>query len=403
MVIPFFSEQLANINAIRSTIAIESTLDSAPEKITIKNNSLCFDKNTIVDFDAFNVQLDPRVLTITSTPTTTPSTTDNNNNIQEYDIKLVVSKPIGSNKKYDDDLKTCWTAKELQHFQGLSCRSCHQMITSVNEFQSKDLPSEHWYELVECWICHEAKPEEHRSRMQPITARSKMVLVGGTYLLLHPQDLLTDSFTVDDISNIKWDTGLSKKWIPIHCTKCQEPLGEGQYEQNQEGETSLLATKFYKYCISILPMEQQQPLPTFMEFLLYDLFDAAKAHATYRFIIQGRKTKQIYALLWLFNWDTHIIYNRGFLDKNTSNDIYREHVMKVLYIDCTQEKNDNKKRIELWSNDKTTDHLIYPESCCELLLKSLEQSTKLVPPSARLMNNPAMTLLHNFSVGFIKR
>ena len=77
--------------------------------------------------------------------------------------------------------------------------------------------------------------------------------------------------------------------------------------------------------------------------------------------------------------------------------------MKVLYIDCTQEKNDNKKRIELWSNDKTTDHLIDPESCCELLLKSLEQSTKLVPPSARIMNNPAMTLLHNFSVGFIKR
>ena len=51
-------------------------------------------------------------------------------------------------------------------------------------------------------------------------------------------------------------------------------------------------------------MEQQQQqqqqlssLPTFMEFLLYDLFDAAKAHATYRFIIQGRKTKQVYALV----------------------------------------------------------------------------------------------------------
>ena len=47
-------------------------------------------------------------------------------------------------------------------------------------------------------------------------------------------------------------------------------------------------------------MEQQQSLPTFMEFLLYDLFDAAKAHATYRFIIHGRKTKQIYALVIFF-------------------------------------------------------------------------------------------------------
>ena len=77
--------------------------------------------------------------------------------------------------------------------------------------------------------------------------------------------------------------------------------------------------------------------------------------------------------------------------------------MKVFYIGCTQEKNDNKECIEIWSKDKTTDHLIYPESCCELLLKTLEQSTKLVPPSARIMDNPAMTLLHNFSIGFIKR
>ena len=198
MVIPFFSEQLANINAIRSTIATESNSGSVPEKLTIKRNALCFDNNPIVDFDAFNVQLDPRVLTITSTPTT-----NNNSNTQEYDIKLAVSKPVGNNNKYDDDLKTSWTAKELEHLQGLSCRSCQQLITSTNEFQSKDLPSEHWYELVECWICHEAKPEEHRSRMQPISARPNMVLVGGTYLLLHPRDLLTNSLTADDISNIK--------------------------------------------------------------------------------------------------------------------------------------------------------------------------------------------------------
>ncbi|KAI9263189.1 Aldehyde/histidinol dehydrogenase [Phascolomyces articulosus] len=388
--------RLANINAIRSTIAVEST-SLTPEKLAIKHNALCYKGNVIVDFNAFDVQLDPRVLTITPATST---------NTQEYDIKLVLSKPIGSSNKstaHDDDLKTRWTARELSNMQGLACGSCQQRITSATEFQAKDLPSEHWYELVECWICHEAKPEEHRARMQPISARPKMVLAGATYLLLHPQDLLLESFTTDDTSNIKWDIGLSKKWISIHCSKCEEPLGEGQYEQKQEGGISLLAAKFYKYCIALLPAEQ--PFPTFLEFLVYDLFDAAKAHATYRFLIQGRKNKRIYALLWLFNWDTHIIYNQGFMDANAPSDIYHERVMKVFYIDCTQKgsASNNDKRIEMWSKDKTADHLIYPESCCELLLETLKHSTKLVPPHARTMNNPAMALIHNFSVGFIKR
>ncbi|KAI9488520.1 HECT-like ubiquitin-conjugating enzyme-binding-domain-containing protein [Zychaea mexicana] len=394
MVIPLFCEQLANINAIRSTIAVESDPPSLSiqDKLVIKRNTLCLNNNVIVDFDAFGVQLNPRVLTIT------PSTP---NNAQEFDVKLVLSKPITTDG--NGDLKTSWPARELENMQGLTCRSCQQRITSATTgFQSKDLPSEHWYELVECWICHEAKPEEHRSRMQPITARPNMVLAGATYMLLHPQNLLLGSFAMDDdASIIKWDTGLSTKWLSIHCTQCQAPLGEGQYEQKEDGNISLLATKFYKYCVAVLPAKPI--LPTFLEYLVYDLFDAAKAHATYRFLIQGRKSKRIYALLWLFNWDTHIIYNRGFISTNASDDIYHEHVMKVLYVDCTQEDSNDDRRIDMWSKDKTADHLTYPESCCELLLETLRQSTQIVPPHGRIMNNPAMAALHKFSVGYIRR
>ncbi|KAI8147980.1 HECT-like ubiquitin-conjugating enzyme-binding-domain-containing protein [Fennellomyces sp. T-0311] len=382
MVIPFFSEQLANINAIRATIAVDPAIP-IEQSLTIKRNALCLNDNVIVDFDAFGAHLDPRVLTITL-------------NDQEHDVKLALSKPM---PKGSDDLLTRWTAKELQNMQGLSCRECQQRITSTNQFQSKDLPSEHWYELVECWICHEAKPEEHRARMQPISARAGMVLAGATYVLLHPQDLLPGSFAVDDTSHIKWDAGLSAKWIPFHCTQCEVPLGEGQYERGPDGELSLLAAKFYKYCIAVLPVEA--PLPTFLEFFVYDLFDASKAHATYRFLIQGRQSKRVYALVWLFNVDTNIIYNRGFMDPNASDAVHHERVIKLLYMDCTQD--DKTNQIEMWAKDKTADQLMYPESCCQLLVETLRQSTATMPPAARMMNNPAMTVLHNFSVGFVKR
>ena len=70
-------------------------------------------------------------------------------------------------------------------------------------------------------------------------------------------------------------------------------------------------------------------------------------------------------------------------------------------MDCTQ--GDKASQIETWANDKTADQLMYPESCCQLLVDTLKQSTALMPAAARVMNNPAMAVLHNFSVGFVKR
>lgn len=46
-----------------------------------------------------------------------------------------------------------------------------------------DLPSEHWQELVDCWMCHEEDFTELREG--DLGARLGQALVGGTYLLIH--------------------------------------------------------------------------------------------------------------------------------------------------------------------------------------------------------------------------
>lgn len=81
--------------------------------------------------------------------------------------------------------------------------------------------------------------------------------------------------------------------------------------------------------------------------------------------------------------------------------------MKVIYLDCSFANPDNdehiKKYIALWSNDKSTDHLIYPDNYCQQLVNTLNQSTLILPPFMRKINHPAMVLTKNFSIGFIRR
>lgn len=71
-------------------------------------------------------------------------------------------------------------------------------------------------------------------------------------------------------------------------------MGEGQYKRDEHGTPTLLASKLYKYAVSIA---EQASRPTFMDFLTHDLVSAAKAHATYRFLIQGRKDNKTYTLV----------------------------------------------------------------------------------------------------------
>jgi hypothetical protein len=79
-------------------------------------------------------------------------------------------------------------------------------------------------------------------------------------------------------------------------------------------------------------------------------------------------------------------------------------VIKVMYLDCFNQDNEHtKKYLEMWSRDKTTDHLIYPDNVCEQLVNTLSQSTLLLPSFMRVMNHPAMIFTQNFSIGFIHR
>ncbi|ORY94885.1 HECT-like ubiquitin-conjugating enzyme-binding-domain-containing protein [Syncephalastrum racemosum] len=294
MAVPFFAEHLANIQSIRATLCSAPDYP-VPEKLRIVNQTLTLGSVSVVPFESVGIRVEPTVVGLTHHDTCL------------WDFKLTTRQSLQT----QGDLPAVWSARDLKDTKQIVCRACQQSLAEAPVFQSKDLPSEHWYELVECWICHETKPEEHRARMQPIGARQDMILVGTTYLLLHPDN--TKHLQVDEarLRNVNWDQGLQTRWLPVHCQQCGADIGEGQYKRDENGTPALLASKLYKYAVSI---PSQTSCPVFMDFLTHDLVSAAKAHATYRFLIQGRKDNKTYALMWLFNWDTNIIYNHGFQD-----------------------------------------------------------------------------------------
>ncbi|KAG2231749.1 HECT-like ubiquitin-conjugating enzyme-binding-domain-containing protein [Thamnidium elegans] len=399
--IPFYAEELGNINVLRASISTHASCNVS-ETIKVKNNALFLNNQMVIDLSPVGISITADNLVVTQV-TAKPDA----NGLVPWEIKLHLATPPGPLRSQQAEVKEWWTSKLLlggnsTSKKGIHCQNCQvSLLDDAIDYKIKDLPSEHWYELVECWICHETKPEEHQARMRPILARPNALLVGTSYFLIHPDNIVKDIIEPDVIvsNRTNWDRGTFTKWIAVNCSSCHHVVGEGQYCKENE-KMVLLAVKLFKYCISIVPSLNEQP--QFTDYLVSDLINTAKIHATHRFLIQGRQSQNIYALIWLFNWDTNIIYNNGYTGKDTTC-LNRDKVMKVIYLDCTKDNEHTRKNIGLWSNDKSTDHLIYPDNVCRDLVTKLNQSTLILPDFMRKMDHPAMIFTRDFSIGFIHR
>jgi hypothetical protein len=54
----------------------------------------------------------------------------------------------------DVDNDTPWPASSLSSETRIACRSCRQILVEQGERRWKDLPREHWAELMDLWHCH---------------------------------------------------------------------------------------------------------------------------------------------------------------------------------------------------------------------------------------------------------
>jgi len=223
--IPFFAEELGNINVLRATIATESTCDAA-ECLQVKDSVLVLQDQVVADLKSIDIAVSTQHLVVAqpndSSAAASSQLDGNDDALVPWEVKLSLLKPPASLRSQQNDVKEWWTSKLLLQQsleKQMRCRHCAQgLLDAAIEYKIKDLPSEHWYELVECWICHETKPEEHQARMKPILARPHVLLVGTTYFLIHPENIVKDALQVDSVVSKRSNVSIRALFStsPIH-------------------------------------------------------------------------------------------------------------------------------------------------------------------------------------------
>ncbi|KAF9325529.1 hypothetical protein BG006_011010 [Podila minutissima] len=217
-------------------------------------------------------------------------------------------------------------ASQLQGLNNLACGCCGQPLLATLENSNVtgpiqrvvDLPSEHWQELVDCWMCHEEDFTELREG--DLGARSGQALVGGTYLLIHAENVNLSAVVIEQDARI----------------------------------VDMIQVKFHKYMVRFVGQNPATgraldiPQQRFLSYLAAEIFESARHHATYRFIVQDRVHGREMMLLWMLNWDSTILTNQepardatmqwdtslkpDISTKNNRTSHKARKVMKVLYL-----------------------------------------------------------------------
>jgi hypothetical protein len=100
-----------------------------------------------------------------------------------------------------------------------TCASCSlPVVQSSNIDTYRDLPSEHWEELVDAWMCHSDQRlhEQVAKRSRGFWPNPGQALVGGSYILFEESAVVSNNLCSPD------ETKVSVHRLSLHC---EQPPG----------------------------------------------------------------------------------------------------------------------------------------------------------------------------------
>ena len=96
---------------------------------------------------------------------------------------------------------------------GFSCSSCSlPLVRLSSDVTFRDLPSEHWEELVDAWMCHADQQlhEQVIKRSRGFWPEPGRVLVGGSYVLFEESSIVSSNLCSPD------ETRVSRHFVTSH-------------------------------------------------------------------------------------------------------------------------------------------------------------------------------------------
>eukprot|EP00128_Syssomonas_multiformis_P009114 Colp12_sorted_trinity150504_noHs@3496 len=310
--------------------------------------------------------------------------------------------------------KPAYTTHDIYNYKSIKfcCRACGFPISSTEKFNRVlPLPSEHWSELVDCWVCHD---QSHRHMIKEITSKANACLVGESYCLLDKHDIISNNVSCKYEDNDP--KAVKRHWRTLICNRCRSSVGLGLLgPDNQE----LLSVKVFKHCVRTSVYEDYAAETTsrlvtrdafssesLSSFVANQLIANTKTHASYKVVVtdfvEGGGKPRPYMLLWLLSWSSEMQTNAASPSNafpGLPEDSYftapqtLTRAVKVLYKQTVQEDLETLRLRQEWERDEGVCVLELEREACLQLLTYLSASSLSLPPSKRN--------LRGFAVGFL--
>ncbi|KAG9313478.1 HECT-like ubiquitin-conjugating enzyme-binding-domain-containing protein [Chiua virens] len=267
-----------------------------------------------------------------------------------------------------------------------TCSSCSLPLVPVPPARYRDLPSEHWEELIDAWMCHPEGQTLTKTGMHGDDGTGKgnnfgfwptqdEALVGGSYILFNAA--AAGGGNIKSVEERGGNTRLAR------CL-CGAILGR-QHDRRQEDGTVLRMYRLFKYAIRPISTTSQVPKIPMSAFVLHDMLEHVQAHATYRFVLSDEEDEKPRLLIWLFKPRLRISYMLPasvLLPKSGAVD-----ASKVLYkiLGPTTATSDLKDLLNKYPGFPQAEYLFYPMDVCRKLAALLKESTVSYPEGMRTM------------------
>lgn len=244
----------------------------------------------------------------------------------------------------------------------LSCRKCKNTIISDGSIcKSMALPSEHWLELAELWICHpiEGENQAYGVDFKIIKSQAGKLLVSKEYYLVHQSDCTKGS--------------LVDRESLLECAKCLNLIGA--ISKEEEGY------RLFKYALCSkggIIDEIYTPERCAVE----QMMEARSSHRQHRFILYDILQKRDWKLqITVFDWDI-ALWNSSW------NEFRCKGAIKVLF-----------KKLFDASDEKSTSFsekaypLGFSSSALDEIHETLRNNHLALPESVRVVNHQLVSYL----------
>ncbi|KAF8591361.1 hypothetical protein K439DRAFT_1327342, partial [Ramaria rubella] len=259
------------------------------------------------------------------------------------------------------------------------CASCSlPLVQSSKLSRYDDLPSEHWAELLEAWMCHADqkltdKVSLYANGLWPAAGQA---LVGGSYVLFESSSIVVSNIRAGDQSKSSDD------WQPVRCI-CGAITGRCREHPSSEGISST-TYRLAKYAIRpVSPCSDPMKIPL-SAFILQDMDEFVQAHATYRFVLLDEEDEKPRILIWMFKPNLRISYaasDHYFMARSASIQAAKVH-FKILGPSVSPTL---KSTVEKYPGFGQSERLLYPLDICRRVAGLLKESNTAYPQGRRVM------------------